>query len=188
MGMTCAVKGDLLTAWGSVVSIDQIVQAAKAAKCCWTDEQFRQMQTDLLLAQPPGDALKLNMLARRFEDARKLLDQQLRSQNDPELLLLAAWLHEKPNLNDLATAEMYYRRLAELKTDPPARLRGMISLCYFLNRQGRLDEAMKLADDVNREFYTASGGQDSTRLAFDRLVREIRSHLKKQPAAAASNQ
>jgi hypothetical protein len=188
MEMTCAVKGDLLTAWGCVLSIERIVQAAKAAKCCWTDQQFRQMQTDLLLAQPPRDALKFALLGRRFDDARRLLDKQSPSGgDDPELLLLAAWLHEKPNLNDLTKAEMYYRRLADMKDVPGARLRGMISLCYFLNSQGRLDEAMRIADDVRGEFHTASAGTDSPGPYFDRLVRAIRSRLGKQPAPAASN-
>ena len=100
--------------------------------------------------------------------------------DDPELLLLAGWLHDRPNLNDPPAAARYYQRLADLGDNPSARLAGLLALCYHHCHEGRPAEANDLVRRIDEEFYGDASAAPSPQ--YRELKRKIEAALGDGPA------
>ncbi len=135
------------------VSAEDLLATAKSAGRVMTTAEYQQRQRETIAIMPPLDQAKMAISMREFDAAEKLLNQILASDaNCAEALLLLGYVNDLWCANRPEKALEYYRRLAELESNPRASYTGMYHRLALLQSQKRWPEALEAVEEINQTF------------------------------------
>jgi hypothetical protein len=172
------------------LSIDDVIDDAKAAGRVLTTAEYRRRKQQFIDAAKPLERAKFALGMRQFDNSKSAFQQVLDADpHEPEALLLMGFLHDRNCLNQPDEAVKYYRQAADLKDNPPAAYTGMyLWLCVLKNRQ-QWKDASELCEQVLQRY---PGLEERERQHIQWLRAHSRQQLAgkdaKQPAAGTSHQ
>ena len=135
------------------VAIEDLLTRARQVGRALTGKQYLAKRQAVIDALEPLDQAKVYFMIRNFKKSKSLLEKILAADpNHAEALLLMGHLHNSSCLNEPEEAMTYFRRLADLKDRPQARLTGLYHQCETLRRQKRWKETRTLIQQITQEF------------------------------------
>ncbi len=135
------------------IAAEDVLAAARRAGRVMTTAEYRKRQEEIVAAMPPLDRAKAEFTMHRFDAAKALLDEILKNDPaSPEALLLMGWLHDIWCANEPETALRYYRRLADVTSNPRASVEGWYQQMCLLGKLQRWPETLAAAEHIKSRF------------------------------------
>jgi len=151
------------------VSTASLLEAAAKAGLTWTSQQLKARREKLLAAAQPLNRAKFAIALRRFNEARRLLEEILNDTPDnAEAQLLMGFVHDTQCLGRPDEAMAWYQKVAALD-EPEAALAAMVMQCWQHAAAGLWSEALAVTDAAMARFKL---DYHATR-DFQRMRREL---------------